>query len=67
MIGATCTLTAAGGGARTEETDSYGDFWFEGLEDGVYDLRITHGDLAKDFAGLDTADRDINLGDIPLE
>ena len=68
IIGAACTLTAsAGGAARTEQTDSYGDFWFEGLEDGVYDLRITHGDLAKDFAGLDTTERDINLGDIPLE
>ena len=33
----------------------------------MYDLQITHGDLAKDFAGLDTTDRDINLGDIPLE
>ena len=29
--------------------------------------QITHGDLAKDFAGLDTADWDIDLGDIPLE
>jgi tetrathionate reductase subunit B len=67
VIGAACTLTAsAGGEARTVETDSYGDFWFEGLEDGVYDLRIADGDLAKDFAGLDTAERDINLGDIPL-
>jgi tetrathionate reductase subunit B len=67
FIGATCTLTAsAGGEARAVETDSYGDFWFEGLPDGLFDLRITYEALAIDLAGLDTAERDINLGDIPL-
>jgi tetrathionate reductase subunit B len=67
VIGATCTLTEApGGGQRTVETDSYGDFWFEGLQDGVFDLELKHGEQALSFAGLDTTDRDINLGDIPL-
>jgi tetrathionate reductase subunit B len=68
IIGAACTLTASDGGAtRTEETDSYGDFWFEGLEDGVYDLELKQGSQVVSFAGLDAAAADINLGDIPLE
>ena len=65
LIGATCTLTPVGvGAARTAQTDSYGDFWFEGLPDGVFDLRIESGGKARLFPGLDTAARDINLGDI---
>jgi len=68
LIGATATLTAEGGGgeARAVETDSYGDFWFEGLEDGVYELELKHGGQVVAFAGLDAAAADINLGDIPL-
>ncbi len=38
IIGAAVTLKPAGGKAQTIQTDSYGDFWFEGLADGVYDL-----------------------------
>ena len=63
---APCIASCAVPGGSTEETDSYGDFWFEGLEDGVHDLAIRHGDRSRDFAGLNTAERDINLGDIPL-
>ena len=51
----------------TTETDSYGDFWFEGIDDGVYDLELKHGGKVKAFSGLDTTERDINLGDIPLK
>jgi sulfite dehydrogenase (quinone) subunit SoeB len=65
VIGATCTLKGAGK-TYTVDTDAYGDFWFEGLPDGTYDLEITSGKKAKKFAGLDTAEKDINLGDIPL-
>jgi tetrathionate reductase subunit B len=54
------------GTTRRVMTDSYGDFWFEDLPDGVYDLRVSYGDLAKDILGLDVSERDINLGDIPL-
>jgi tetrathionate reductase subunit B len=67
IIGATCTLTdLAGGRKRTADTDSYGDFWFEGLDDGVFDLEIRAGENVKVFTGLDTTIADINLGDIPL-
>ena len=66
VIGATCTLTTAKGKTLTAETDAYGDFWFEGIDDGVYDLEIKSGKKVKKFAGLDTTAADINLGDIPL-
>jgi sulfite dehydrogenase (quinone) subunit SoeB len=66
VIGATCTLTSKAGKALTVATDAYGDFWFEDLPDGTYDLEIKSGKKVKTFAGLDTALADINLGDIPL-
>ena len=76
--GATCTLTklaaTATGGARPVdegenriETDGFGDFWFESLEVGVYSLEIiAEGFPAKSLPALST-ERDLNLGDIPLE
>ena len=66
VIGATATLKAADGTVLTTETDSYGDFWFEGIDEGVYDLELEHGGKVKSFAALDTTEKDINLGDIPL-
>jgi len=69
LIGATVTLKPTGGkagAAQTIATDSYGDFWFEGLPDGAYDLEIKSGSKTKIFKALDTADADINLGDIAL-
>ncbi len=67
IIGAICTLTETDGGKRyTIETDSYGDFWFEGLKDGNFNLEIKQGTKVKVFTGLNTAERDINLDDIPL-
>ncbi len=66
VIGAKATLKAADGKVLTTETDAYGDFWFEGIDDGVYSLELKYGDKVKSFAGLDTNVEDINLGDIPL-
>ena len=66
IIGASVTLKPAAGKAQTIQTDAYGDFWFEGLADGIYDLEIKSGSKIKTFTGLDTAVADINLGDIPL-
>lgn len=66
VIGAAVTLTAEGGQAQTATTDAYGDFWFEDLKDGLYDLEIKNGKKVKKFAALDTTEADINLGDIPL-
>ena len=65
VIGATCTLNS-NGKAMTATTDGFGDFWFEGLEDGIYNLKIeAKGFAAKTFDKLN-AEKDINLGDIPL-
>ena len=66
IIGAQVTLKPAKGKALALETDAYGDFWFEDLADGLYDLEIKSGSKVKTFPGLDTAAADINLGDIPL-
>jgi tetrathionate reductase subunit B len=48
-------------------TDAFGDFWFHGLADGDYKLKIeAKGFAAKSFDNLNLG-KDINLGDIPLE
>ncbi|MBN2041627.1 MAG: carboxypeptidase regulatory-like domain-containing protein [Spirochaetes bacterium] len=66
IIGAKCILYSKGKSVETF-TDSYGDFWFNDLEAGTYDVTIqAQGFAKKNFTGLNTA-KDINLGDIPLE
>jgi Fe-S-cluster-containing dehydrogenase component len=67
VIGATCTLTGPKAGKKaTATTDGFGDFWFQGLADGVYSLKIeAKGFAARSFDKLNT-EKDINLGDIPL-
>jgi hypothetical protein len=67
IIGATCTLTGPGRATKkTVVTDGFGDFWFEGLKEGIYSLRIkAKGFTAKSFEKLNTV-QDINIGDIPL-
>ena len=67
IIGATCTLKGPkAGDVTTVGTDAFGDFWFQGLAEGDYDLTIeAKGFAAKSFAKLNT-EKDINLGDIPL-
>ena len=67
IIGAGCILTEARGGKEYRiKTDSYGDFWFEALKNGKYNLEIKNGKKVKTFKGLDTTEADINLGDIAL-
>lgn len=66
IIGSKCTLTSNGRTWETE-TDSYGDFWFKDLPQGNFDLVISaKGFKDKEFKALNT-EKDINLGDIPLE
>jgi hypothetical protein len=67
VIGATCILKETSGHKKyTIKTDSYGDFWFEGLKEGKFNLEIKKGRRVKSFTSLDTVAQDINLGDIPL-
>ncbi|MFC1941698.1 4Fe-4S dicluster domain-containing protein [Chloroflexota bacterium] len=65
IIGATCTLSA-NGNKLTVNTDGFGDFWFEKLEEGTYSLKIeAKGFAAKTIDAINT-EKDVNLGDIPL-
>ena len=58
VIGATCTLTpAAGGAALTVATDEFGDFWFNDIEAGTYALSITaDGFDAKVYDAVDATE-----------
>lgn len=65
IIGATCTLTN-NGNKLTKTTDGFGDFWFEGLEAGTYSLKIeSEGFHTRTISSIE-AEKDVNLGDIPL-
>ena len=66
VIGARCLLNS--GGKRWEtRTDEYGDFWFNDLPVGLYDLSIqAPGFEIRIFEKLRTREC-VNLGDIPLE
>ena len=67
VIGATVTLTEVGGGKKTNtaKTDSYGDFEFEKLKVGKYNLVIEKGKMSKEIKAIST-EEDVSLGDIPL-
>jgi tetrathionate reductase subunit B len=66
ITGATCTLTNTKNKKHhTATTDGFGDFWFEGLDEGTFNLKIAKGKKIKTFSALST-EKDINLGDIPL-
>ena len=65
IIGATCTLSRDGT-KLSRTTDGFGDFWFEGLDVGVYSLKIeAKGFPTKTIDKIGT-DKDVNLGDIPI-
>jgi len=66
IIGAKVTLTEVPSGEVSNvETDSYGDFWFEKLNIGKFDLKIQSDGRSKEFEAISTQ-KDVNLGDIPL-
>lgn len=68
IIGAKCTLKdQASAQTFTTETDSFGDFWFDGLkDDGLFTLTLEKGNARKTVATVSTK-IDLNLGDIPME
>ncbi len=64
--GAKCVLTdTATKKEYTAQTDGFGDFWFENLPVGSFDLKISEGQKNKIFKAINT-EKDVNLGDIPL-
>ncbi len=67
VIGAGCTLAElATGKVLTTKTDDFGDFWFDDLGEGKFDLEIRADGKVTSFTGLETIGKDINLGDIPM-
>ena len=55
------------GETLTTETDSYGDFWFRGLENGKYNLLFEKGGyLTQKFGPVDVTEKDINIGDVAI-
>jgi tetrathionate reductase subunit B len=66
VTGASCTLTDdKSGEALTTVTDGFGDFWFEGLKEGDFSLKIVKDKNTKTIKAIKTGDN-VNLGDIPL-
>ncbi len=67
IIAAQCDLTGHKSGQTYQaQTDNFGDFWFEDLPAGKFDLKISKDGRVASFTSLDTVEKDINLGDIPL-
>lgn len=64
VIGATCTLKGEGQ-TFTQETNHWGDFWFNGLDIGSYTLKIEAAGKTVTVKDLST-EKDIGLGDIAL-
>jgi tetrathionate reductase subunit B len=64
VTGAKCTLTGEGE-TFTQDTNHWGDFWFEGLKVGTFSLKIEAAGKSKTLADISTA-KDVGLGDIPL-
>ena len=60
--GATVTLT--GDANATTKTNGWGDFWFEGIEEGSYQVEIKANGKTKVFEGVSTKENSANLGDI---
>jgi tetrathionate reductase subunit B len=63
-IGATCTLTGQGG-PYTATTDAFGDFWFDGLPDADFTLKIEKDGKTVTMP-VSTKKEDQGLGDIAL-
>jgi len=54
------------GTTLTTKTDHFGDFWFEDLADGVYNVEIKAGGKSKVIENVDVTEIDVNVGDIAL-
>ena len=65
---ATVTLTNIESDEKfTTKTDSYGDFWFRELNDGIYSLLIDKkGYHSHMIRPVDATEKDINVGTVNL-
>lgn len=67
IINATCTLNdESSKKQRTVVTDGFGDFWFEGLEEGKFSLKIEADGFDTHVIGSINTEQDVNLGDLGL-
>ena len=64
-INANCTLTS-GDDSWSTTTDEFGDFWFEGLDKGIYSLSIECGGKSYTQDNISTEEVDVNIGDVAL-
>ena len=58
------TVTLSGDASATTQTNGWGDFYFEGLEEGTYTVQIKSGEKTKVFEAVSTKENSANLGDI---
>jgi len=62
----TVTLTGSNGQKISQQTDEFGDFWFERMEPGKYKLLVEkQGYLPHQLDNID-ANQDVNVGDLEL-
>jgi tetrathionate reductase subunit B len=67
VVGASCTLRDTSAGKNyTVRTDGFGDFWFEGLNESKFSLKIEAKGFAVKTIDSISTEKDVNLGDIPL-
>lgn len=65
--GAKCILITSESKDYIAFTDGFGDFWFEGLNESTYSLKIeANGFASKNIESIST-EKDVNLGDIALD
>jgi len=55
----------SGTSSATVTTDEFGDFWFKGLSEGTFSLKIEANGKTKTFDSISTV-KAVNLGDIAL-
>ena len=60
------TVTLSGDASASTQTNGWGDFYFEGLEEGTYSVEIKANGKTKVFAAVSTKENSANLGDIAL-
>jgi tetrathionate reductase subunit B len=65
VIGGNCTLEGEGD-SFTQQTNHWGDFWFDGLKEGKYSLKIEASGKTKTIDNISTV-KDVGLGYIALE
>jgi hypothetical protein len=60
------TVTLSGAASATTQTNGWGDFYFEGLNEGTYKVEIKAGSKTKVFEAVSTKENSANLGDVAL-